>query len=300
MTKRTLFIIIGLLMLLDVAAIIIYLSAPTRDGKSPLDTTYDNINQGTHSQADVLPNKATLDDFETIEDTVNYISTDKVMDRGEKKRMSATIIVKLQWPKKINGSKQFLELQNALMTRLTGKTYPNVKQMVTDLTSHPKYVKYTTHSSRIKKDFSSSHGASHTTRRYIVLPHFGTHYRLEMMVVTESLIGGKSSRTLSIVHYDRAHGKVITNDQIFDKASTSDVVALVNQSIEGRKIKESLNLHEVENIPHNFVLGEKYVIFYVEQNSKRYEVKVKNEDLSPYFTNYYNDLIINDTKLRTY
>ena len=300
MTKRTLFIIIGLLVLLDVAAIIIYLSAPNREGKSPLDTTYDNINQGTHSQADVLPDKATLDEFETIGDTVNFISTDKVEDGGEMKRMSATTIINLQWPKTINGSPQFMELQNALMHSLTGKTYPSVKQMVADLTSHPKFVQPTTHFTRIDKDFSASRGASHTTRYYTVQPHFGTHYRLEMMVVTETLDGGKASRSFSVIHYDRAHGKIITLDQIFDSASTSDIISLINQSIESKIIKQNIDMHEVESIPKDFVLGEKNVIFYVEQGSSRYEIKVSNDDLRPYFTDYYNDLIINDTKLKSY
>lgn len=300
MTKRTLFIIIGLLALLDLAAIIIYLSAPNREGKSPLGTTFDNINRGTHTQADVLPDKASLDDFETIADTVNFISTDKVEDHGEMKRMSATVIVKLLWPKTINGSKQFMELQNALMTKLTGKTYSSVKHMMADLTSHPKYVRPTTHSTRINKDFSSSRGASHTTRRYFVQPHFGTHFRLEMMVVTEVLDGGQESRTFSIVHYDRQKGKVITSDQIFDSSSMSDIIALINQSIEDKMISKNVNMHEVDNIPKNFVLGENYVIFYVEQDSKQYQVKVSNDDLSPYFTTYYNDLIINDTKLISY
>ncbi|MBO4723225.1 MAG: hypothetical protein J5629_09905 [Muribaculaceae bacterium] len=300
MTKRTLFIIIGLLVLLDVAAIIIYLSAPNREGKSPLDTTYDNINKGTHTQADVLPDKASLDEFETIGDSVNFISTDKVEDGGEMKRMSSTVIINLQWPKKINGSNQFMELQNALMTKLTGKTYPSVKQMMADLTNHPKFVKPTTHFTRINKDFSASRSASHTTRRYSVQPHFGTHFRLEIMVVTETLDGGQESRTFSIIHYDRTHGKIITIDQIFDTSSTRDVLALINQSIENKMIKQNIDMHEVESIPKEFVLGEKHVIFYVEQDSKQYEVKVSNEDLTPYFTDYYNDLIINDTKLVLY
>ena len=299
MTKRTLLIIIGLLALLDVAAIIIYLSGTkNHDGKSPLDFTIDKTNEVT--PADTIPGRASLDDFETFQDTVNFISTDKVMDNGEKKRMSATVIVKIVWPKEINRKSQFLELQNALMTKLTGKTYPNVKKMIADLTSHPKFVKPTTHYTVINKDFSASHGASHTTRRYTVQPHFGTHFRLEMMVVTEILDGGKESRNFSIVHYNRQNGKIISNDEIFNKASTNDILSLINQSIEQKIIRENVNMHELTSMPHNFVLGEKYVIFYVEQGSKRHEVKVRNDDLRPYFTDYYNDLIINDTKLVAY
>ena len=293
MTKRTLFIIIGLLMLLDAVAIIIYLSS-----KSSLDNTFNN--KDTHSQADVLPDKASIDDFETIQDTVNFLSTDKVEDGGEKKRMSATVMIDLTWPKTINKSNQFLELQNALMMQLTGKTYPNVKTMLKDLTSNPKFVVPSTHFTRVNLDFSASRGASHTTRRYTVKPHFGTHYRLEMMVIVETFNGHSDSRTFSIVHYDRQKGRIIANNQIFDNACTDDVIAVINQSIEEKIIKKNVNMHEVTSIPRNFVLGEKYVIFYVEQDSQQFEVKVSNERLAEYFTEYYNTMINNDTKLVTY
>ncbi|MBR5639806.1 MAG: hypothetical protein IKW83_08595 [Muribaculaceae bacterium] len=299
MTKRTLLIIIGLLVLLDVAAIIIYMSDhKTRDGKSPLDFTIEKSNEVT--KADTIPSKTSPDKFETIEDTVNYISDDKVEDGGEMKRMTAAVIVKLVWPKEINDTTYFPELQNALMTKLTGKTYINVKQMVADLTGHPKFVKPTTHGKLTYKDFSSSRGASHTTRCYTVQPHFNTYSRLEMMVVIETFDGGKESRTFSIVHYDREKGKIITLDQVFDKSSTSDVVALINQGIESKMIKENVNMHEVDSIPKEFILGDKYVFFYVEQNSNYYEIRVRNEELNPFFTEYYQTLIINDTKLVRY
>lgn len=299
MTKRTLFIIIGLLVLLDVAAIIIYLAGTkNHDGKSPLDFTIDKSNEVI--RADTIPDKASLDVFETIEKTVNFISTDKVEDRGRPRRMTSTVIINLTWPKTVNGSSKFMELQNALMTKLTGKTYVNVKQMVDDLTKHPKYVKYTTHSTVINKDFSSSRGASQYTRQYTVKPHFGTHYRLEMMVVTETFNGHRDSRSFSVIHYDRQKRKIITIDNIFDNTATQDVLSLVNQSIESKKIRENVNMHEVSSVPQDFVLGEKYVIFYVEQDGDCYEVKVSNNDLNPYFTTYYKDLIINDTKLVQY
>ncbi len=299
MTKRTLFIIIGLLALLDVAAIIIYLSAPNREGKSPLDTTFDR--NDTHTQADILPDKTTIDDFESYQDTVNFLSTDKVEDGGELKRMSATVMINLYWPKEINNSNQFLELQNALMLKLTGKTYPNAKTMFQDLISNPKFVKPSTHFTRVDRDFSASRGASHTTRRYTVMPHFGTHFRLEMMVVIDTFDGSSDSRSFYIVHYDRQKGKIITNDEIFDNSSTRDVVALINQKIESMKIDGGLeSMNEITSIPKEFVLGEKSAIFYVEQGQKYYEVKVNYSALEPYFTSYFAEQFKNDTKLVSY
>lgn len=299
MTKRTLLIIIGLLVLLDVAAIIIYLAGTkNHDGKSPLDFTIDKSNEVTH--ADTIPDKASRDDFETIKDTVNFISTDKVQDGGEMKRMTSTVIIDLSWPKTVNGKTQFPELQNELMKKLTGKTYISVKQMVTDLITHPKFIKPTTHSTVINKDFSASRGASQHTQSFTMRPHAGSHYRLEIWIENKTFNGGSESSSLSIVHYDRQKGEVITINKIFDNASSREIRELVNQGIESKIIKENVDMREVESIPSNFVLGKDYTTFYVEQGGKRYEVKVSNNDLNPYFTDYYKELILNDTKLIMY
>lgn len=299
MTKRTLFIIIGLLTLLDIAAIVIYLSAPNREGKSPLDFSNDKSSSAT--PAEIIPDKASLDDFKTYEDTVNFLSTDKVADGDEQKRMSATVIYKLVWPKIINKSPQFLELQNELMTRLTGKTYPNVEKMVKDLSTNPEFVKPSTHFSRVGTNFSNSTSVSHKTRHLEVHPLFSTHYLLEIEVIVDTFNGANYTHTFHIVHYDRIKGKILNIDNIFDSASTDDVLALINQSIESKIIETNNDqLHEISSIPNEFILGEKKVFFYVEQDGKYYEITVSNDDLKPYFTPYYNELLINDSRLVQY
>lgn len=306
MTKRTLFIIIGLLVLLDVAAIIIYLAgAKTRDGKSPLDFTIDKSNEVT--LADTIPQNAAVDDFDTIQTTVNFLSTDKILDGGEQKRMSSTVMIKFIWPKEINNSKQFVELENALMTKLTGQTYPSVKKMVNELTTNPKFVKPSTHFSRVNLDFSDSKGVSHTTQRYMVFPYFSTHYLLEMVVIVDKLNAGKNTRQMHIVHYDRMHGNIIAADKIFDYSENDDILALLNQSIESLKIERNNDkLHETTVIPKEFLLGKKSVIFYfpdgtiAPSGTGLYEVKVSNDKLRPFFTDFYNDILSNDSHFVAY
>lgn len=306
MTKRTLFIIIGLLLLLDLAAIIIYLAGTkNRDGKSPLDFTIDKNNEVAF--ADTIPSTMAVDEFDTIQSSVNFLSTDKVLDGKEQKRMSATVMFKIIWPKEINHKRQIMELENALMTKVAGKTYPDVKQMVKDLSENPRFVKPSTHFTRVNHDFSSSKGASHTTRRYMVFPYFSTHYRLEMVVMVDEFDGGKSKREMNVVHYDRLHGKVVTVDQIFDMSQTDEIVALINQSIEGMKIdRNNDKLHETTTLPRDFLLGTKSVIFCIPDGTIAptgtglYEVKVSNRDLKPYFTDLYNEILNNDSQFVSY
>lgn len=306
MTKRTLFIIIGLLVLLDLAAIIIYLAGTKNgDGRSPLDLTFDKSNEVT--LADTIPQKVATDEFDTIQTSVNFLSTDKVQDGGELKRMSSTVKVKFIWPKEINKSKQFMELENALMMKLTGQTYSSVKKMVNELSTNPKFVKPSTHFTRVNHDFSESKGVSHTTQRYMVFPYFSTHYLLEMVVVVDQFNGGKSTRTMNVVHYDRMHGNIITADKIFDPSETDDILALLNQSIEAMKIdRNNDKLHETTMIPKDFLLGTKSVIFYVPDGTIAptgtglYEVRVSNDKLRPHFTDFYNDILSNDSHFVSY
>lgn len=291
MTKRTLFIIIGLLALLDAAAIIIYMAGHYSRDDEQTETV----------PADILSKDLKNDVFDTIQTTANYLSVDKVLDNGEQKKMSATIMFKMIWPKEINGNKQLRELENELMTKLVGTPHTTIKALVDNVIKNPQFVKKSSHHTRVNNDFSASKNASHTTHRYLVFPYVSTRYRLEMIVILDTFNGTRDSRSMRIVHYDRMHGKVITTDHIFDSSSNEDVMALINQSIEGMKLeKERDNLHEVSSIPNNFLLGEKSVIFYVEQGTKLYEVRVNNNNLKPYFTDEYNELLSNDSHFIAY
>lgn len=291
MTKRTLFIIIGLLALLDAAAIIIYMAGHYSRDDEQTETV----------PADILSKDLKNDVFDTIQTTANYLSVDKVLDNGEQKKMSATIMFKMIWPKEINGNKQLRELENELMTKLVGTPHTTIKALVDNVIKNPQFVKKSSHHTCVNNDFSASKNASHTTHRYLVFPYVSTRYRLEMIVILDTFNGTRDSRSMRIVHYDRMHGKVITTDHIFDSSSNEDVMALINQSIEGMKLeKERDNLHEVSSIPNNFLLGEKSVIFYVEQGTKLYEVRVNNNNLKPYFTDEYNELLSNDSHFIAY
>ena len=291
MTKRTLFIIIGLLALLDAAAIIIYMAGHYNHDDEQTETV----------PADIISKDLKTDVFDTIQTTANYLSVDKILDNGEQKRMSATIMFKMIWPKEVNGNKQLRELENELMMKMVGSPHTTINALVDNVMKNPKFVKSSSHYTRVNNDFSASKNASHTTHRYLVFPYVSTRYRLEMIVILDTFDGTHDSRSMKIVHYDRMHGKVITTDRIFESSENNDIVALINQSIEGMKLeKERDNLHEISSIPDEFLLGEKSVIFYVKQGTKLYEIRVSNNNLKDYFTDEYNELLSNDSHFISY
>jgi len=306
MSKRTLYIIICLLLLLDVAAFVIYiLGNSNRDGKSPIEMRMrDSIDV---EMADTIPDALVEDRFDTISREVNYVSLDKVSDGVEEKRMSTTIKLKLVWPESINHNSSLKQLESALMEKLLGRAYETVDQAIDSLISHPKFVQYSSNFSKVESSLVEEKGNHHTKQLYRVFPYFRTHYLMEFYVLIEKYDGHKRRRKVGVVHYDRLHNKVISMDEIFDLSHSKDILALVNQNIERVKIdKKNNKIHETSTLPMEFLLGTKSVIFYLPDGAIApigtgvYEVSVRNADLMEYFTSYYNELLNNDSLFSSY
>ena len=307
MTKRTLFIIIGLLVFLDVAALLIYLvSNSNRDGKSPLELTFDE--DRIVLPADTIPSIVNEDRFDTIERKITYVSSDKIMVDGQSKGMLSSIRVKMAWPASINKSSSLTDLEHALIKKLLGVNteVTNMQECVERLISTPRFVKPSTH--YVAGQYSEPTGAPHHSHyNYRVFPMVGTASLLEMMVMIDSFDGTASHSEIKVVHYDRMHNKVLTINNIFNLSHSNDILALVNQGIEHLKtIKKNKTIHEIGFLPDEFLLGSKSVIFFMRDGliaspgTGLYEVYVPNDDLISYFTEYYQELYNNDTQFKKY
>ena len=305
MSKRTLFIIIGLLIFLDVASFLIYfVSNSNRDGKSPLDFSFgDTV---AVKIADTIPDVLIEDKFDTISHSVTYASQDLIDDGGVKKHMISTINLKFVWPASINGRNHFHELEKALMHKLESRDFVTLQECIDTLLLHPRFVKPTKSFTRV--DHAEQIASSvQSTHNYYVYPYFRTTYLLEMVVLVEHSSGLSTKREMKIVHYDRMHNKVIQMEEIFDLSKSNEILALVNQGIENLKTKKkNKTIHEISVLPREFLLGSKSVYFYMpdgliaDPGTGAYEVYVSNNDLKPYFTEFYNELLNNDDKFQYY
>lgn len=305
MTKRTLFIIIGLLFFLDVAALIVYLVGNSNpDGKSPIEYVLrDSI---VHEMADTIPDKLVVDQFDTISRSATFVSLDKMMVGNVSKPMTCTMKLKFVWPKSINGRDDVSSLHRELLSRLSRMGGDNVNTVINSLFEKPEFAR---RSLNFKKTTASveSPGINHTIQNYRIFPYFSTNYLLEMVVLVEKHNGATLSRSMNIVHYDRVHHNVITIDKIFDLSQVDKILALVNQKIESEKLEGThVNWHETGVLPTEFLLGRKSVVFYLAdgaiapRGTGLHEVSVSNDDLEPFFTNYYNEMLVNDSHFVTY
>lgn len=306
MTKRTLYIIICLLLFLDAAAIFIYIVSNTnRDGKNPIEFSLGSDSLPAE-MADTLPDYIIADRFDTIERKASFVSLDKVSNGKDSKRMTCSVKFKLMWPKSINNHTNVRTLETELMEKMLGRVFPSIKDAMEYVLENPSFVKRSTSFSRVSGDFEGT-DFNNSMQHYRVFPYISTNYLLEMVVLVEKFDGHKLMREMGVVHFDRVHNKLITIDKIFDLSQSNEILALVNQNIERVKVEKMNNLiHETSVLPMEFLLGRKSVIFYLPDGtiapvgSGLYEVSVPNADLSPYFTDFYNELIVNDSHFTTY
>ena len=140
MTKRTLYIIIGLLLLLDIAAILIYLAGNTnRDGKSAIDFTRDESTPVVI--ADTIPDRLSEDRFDTIARNGNFVSEQMVLDDDKEKRMTCTVQFKVVWPQSINGKNKLKDLEESIIKTMLGKNYNSINEAITSTIENPEFTK---------------------------------------------------------------------------------------------------------------------------------------------------------------
>lgn len=305
MTKRTLFIIIGLLLLLDIAAFFVYLIGNSNsDGKSPIEYV---LRDSVAHMADTIPDRIIEDKFDTIARDAAFVSRDKIRVGKELKPMTCSVKFKFIWPTSINNNSNLGKLHKELISRIATTSASDVDGLTKHLLDHPEFAQHSTKFVRAGEGVNVEPGINKTLQHYRVFPYFSTSFLLEIVVLVEKHNGESLSRNMNIVHYDRVHHHVITLDKIFDLSKADDILALVNQRIEAEKLTGTHdNWHETNILPTEFLLGRKSVVFYLPdgaiapRGTGLHEITVSNQDLDPYFTSYYSELLANDTHFVTY
>lgn len=305
MSKRTLFIIIGLLLVLDVAVFLVYLIGHSNsDSTNPLDYMFrDSVSV---EMADTIPDALVTDVYDTISRSANFVSRDMIKVGGLSKPMTCSIKVKLLWPKNVNNSTKLGDLHNELLNLMSAPRGESINNALEALFNKPEFASPSNDFVAISGD-AQEKGGVHTIQQYRVFPYICTNYLLEMIVVVEKHDGKSLHRNMNVVHYDRQDHRVIPIEKIFNLEKTDSILALVNQNIESLKLRGGHdNWYETIVLPTQFLLGKKSVIFYLHDGAMApvgagiHEITVPNDDLSTFFTSYYKEMLNNNTHFTTY
>lgn len=301
-TKRTLFTTIAVLVILDLAAFVWYLTGTINsDGKTrELFVSDDSVAE----LADTVADFVIADHFRLIGDTAHFIATSPDFDGG--KRQACTMCVKLKWPTEINGNRHLKELEEALINAAFGQSYNSVEDALASMKKDPKFAYPVSEFAKVgtRPDSTHTHSTSYHLR---VFPYISTEKLLEYVVLQESYTGGHARRKMLVVHYDRSKNNVIAPQDVLNFAKQDSILTLVNQRIEGIAIdKGEAQLRETSSVPMQFLLGRKSIIFYFPDGaiaplgSGVKEVSVANKDMMPFFTGFYRQLLNNDAHLKAY
>lgn len=305
MSKRTLFIIIGLLSLLDLATFFIYFVGHSNsDGKSPIE--YVLRDSLAVEMADTIPDALVTDVYDTIYRSVNYVSRDFMTVGRARKPMTCTVKLKMLWPKSVNNNTGLKDLHNELLALIGAPKGTTGTDAADFILGKPEFAKPSNSFVRSSSSVAGK-GGIHTLQQYRVFPYICTNYLLEMVVVVEKHDGMTLARSMSIVHYDRQRHELLPINKILDMEKSDSILALVNQNIESLKMLGNHdNWHETTILPTQFLLGKKSVIFYLHdgaiapQGAGIHEISVPNKDMESFFTNSYREMLNNDTHFKTY
>ena len=306
LTKRNLFILIGLLVLLDLASFFVYfMSHINRDGKNPIEYVMEKADSVSF-EMDSVPAEFVVDKFDTIARIENYVSKNQMQVGATNKPMTCSVKIKMVCPKSINGNSNLDDLYTELMRHVSSNAPSNVNDAVEWLLDNPEFAQPSS-SYTVSTAVNPIDSLRYTMQRYRVFPYISTHYLLEMVVLVEKLSGKKLSRDMNIVHYNRVENEVIGFNQIFNASKENAILALINRNIaKEKKTGSHPNWHEALALPSEFLLGKKSVIFYfadgdiAPRGTGLHEISVSNQELEPFFTDFYKDVLKNDGHLVAY
>ncbi len=314
LTKRNLLIIIGLLFLLDLAAIFVYVISHTNsEGKSPIDFVLNDsiLNETKDSERDTFPTKLDpaklfLDKFDTIARSQSFVSKDMIPVAGKLKPMTCSVKMKFVWPKSINDETSLNDLYKELISRISSDAPSDISDAVEWVLENPEFVQPSSNFVTAAA-VNSLDTNCYTEQMYRIFPYISSDNLLEMVVMVEKLKGKSLSRKMNVVHYDRVHHNVIDYDEVFNISKASDILALINRNIEIEKKKGNHSKwHATSTMPTDFLLGDNNVVFLFTNgeiapwDAGLHQIEVANQELMPYFTNFFIDLLKKDNNLKVY
>ena len=296
MTKRSLYITMLILAVLDLAAAAWWAAGHfNSDGRSRLFDSDDNA-----VMADTLADVARPDNYRLLNEYAYYSASS--YDGSE---YTDIIRIKALWPVSINGDNSVGELKEALIGKMFGKQYDDIKQAFDSTLAKPKFVAAARTPRRLstKPTTVDGRGMEHYYRAY---PYVASDRLVEYRIERGIYDGYQAQHEVAMAHYDRARQQVITIDMVIDLSRKNDVLKLVNSRINRLVSADGLKLRNTPNLPQEFVLASNGIIFIfpagtiADVDTGSIDVKVHYNDLWPYLTAYFKDIANTNANFKTY
>lgn len=285
MTKRSLYITILILAVLDLAAAAWWAAGYfNSDGKLRFSAD-DSI-----TQADTVADVSKPDRFRLLNEYTYY----GAYAFGD--MYTCLMHIKAKWPVSINGDNSASELKEALIAKLFGRQYNDIKQAYDSTLANPRFCTTVGHFQRLDTRPVARPGKG-SEFYYRAYPYLGSDYLLEYRVERNTYDGYNKTRQVAYVHYDRVRRQIITIDMVIDLAKKDAIISLINKRIQYHINAKGMSLRRTTNIPQEYLLGETGIVFTFQKGEIAsddmgvVEIKLGYNDLRPFLTTYFRDIL---------
>lgn len=296
MSKRSLIIIIILLLVADVVATFWYVAERFEsEGRS---SDFFERHDSTTLAADTSVVVSSLPDtFQLSEHHVYHQAVAPISSHNPNTYYTSVARIKLRWPTSINGNDELAELEHALTRAAFGANYVNLTSAIGSELAVPQFnTMATVDFKQVEQmpNYHNEYGHAVTTLVYPLL----TSFRLLVMEIDVYEFNGVSERHHSnYVHYDRFNQRVLGRGDIFLAGDNTDILNLINHKISALNSERNLNLLSASKVPNQFCCKRTGVLFefsdgeLTDGNRGTIEVLVPYDEIKPHLTKSFKQLL---------
>lgn len=259
MTKRTLVIIIALLVIMNIIAALWYVSL--RIEKSG--DSYDIWQSGdtTVTMADTLSGASVPDSFQVMQYHAFFVSREPVVRDDFNSYYTCVKTIKVRWPISVNGNDSIRGLEDALLTTLFGNDNSNVTSASLRWVKQPRF----TVSAPIdykeidtKPKLVGHYAYQEQLLTYPIL----TSLRLLVMQTDHVVRNGENThKTSKYVHYDRVRQALLSRNDIFESNHESQLLGMINEKIGRLNQTKRLNIAHATRVSSDYYAQRTGIIF---------------------------------------
>ena len=297
MTKRTLLIIIALLVIVDIVAGFWYLSARLEANGMGFDMFNMARDKAPATAADTVADTNLPNTFVVVERHAYFISTSAAIRGNEQTRFTSVKHVKVRWPQSVNGSDSFPDLDRELLAKAFGYEAPNLKVAMEQTLNKPTFNSANRLGYRTLGSAPPVHALYSNIHTILVYPLMTSSRLLELAVETKKYNGIETQTTMRYVHYDRGLHRVINHSDIFVSGSNLALLGMINGRIDALNQEKRLKISHAAQVPPEFSIHRKGIIFHFssgqlsDAREGECEVFLDYSALQPVFTPSFKQLV---------
>ncbi|MBQ4367591.1 MAG: hypothetical protein II786_05885 [Muribaculaceae bacterium] len=295
MTKRTLFIIIALLVVVDIAAAFWYLALRIENSGQSSDL-FSSTDTSAIATADTIIESTVADVFKLTSHEALFVTREMA---GERKTPLLSVKrAQLRWPASVNGNDSLANLERELLRKAFGRNYGDVSDAIGMYLDEPQFNFGNGHDYVKVNSVPDGIPAKHRNVRSVFVYPYSTSFALLVMEVDRYESNGESqSKHTAYVLYDRVRQHVIERSQILMAEQETSLLSVINKKIAKLNQEKNVDLLSASQVPAEICPVRSGIMFEFQEGdiapaSKGViDIVIDYDQLKPFLSESFNKLV---------